>query len=167
MCKYIRHIPNTEVYFVKGATISGLSYQLLQSDINLLNYRIIIIHVGTNDVRQREMYEIECHYKALIYQIHHINKEATIILSSVLHRPVDFHSTESKVIKINQCLKDLSKKYLYCANIKTYKSFMKKGAPNTALYARKDGGLHLNQNGTFRLRSLFKNHIVLKSRLIV
>ena len=165
ICKYINHIPGTTLYCVRGADIAGLGFSILQSGIDLKQYKIIIVHVGTNNVRHSDIPHIRCLYNALIFQLHKANSGALILLSSVLHRPVDFQLTKDTVIKTNQCLKFLAQKYLYCEYLKTYKSFMSGGAPNRSLYATNDGGLHLNVKGTLRLRSLFKNRIVLKSKL--
>ena len=83
-----------------------------------------------------------------------------LIISAIIHRPCDSYSkTAVKRCKVvdkeleNLCIK---RKVQF---LKTFRIFLKAGKPIRSLFAIKDQGLHLNLEGSRRLRQFFINTI--------
>ena len=77
-------------------------------------------------------------------------------MSSILPRPIDHSTLGLKVKNVNLSLKNLcnNRKIQY---LHSYRPFLKGGQPIRELFAIRDRGLHLNSEGTRRLRSFFIN----------
>jgi lysophospholipase L1-like esterase len=114
--------------------------------------------VGTNDVTSvLTVGEILSQYCDLISIIRK-HTHADILMSAILPRPIDFETSGEKVKNINNKLMSLCKD-LKCSYIRTFKPFLKGGKPRREFFAVRDGGLHLNIEGTRRLRQFFVNTI--------
>ncbi|XP_053376959.1 uncharacterized protein LOC128547791 [Mercenaria mercenaria] len=151
MAKHVTDIRETDIRSYPGITIGHLTSKIMKGSINL-NYENIVIHVGTNDVNNFSSGEISSLYSNLITAVKTFtDSSVTIYLSSILPRPVDFSETGPKVKEINLSLeaicKDRKIKFL-----KSFRPFLKANQPRRELYAIKDGGLHLNLEGTRRLK---------------
>ena len=77
----------------------------------------------------------------------------TILVSSILPRPVDHSATDDIIREINSCLKDTMSIDVGFKFICSYKAVSKFGTYQRYLYAKEDEGLHLNTEGSNRLRS--------------
>ena len=78
-----------------------------------------------------------------------VKRNAKIILSAILSRPVEFNQTKIFVVAVNSLLRNLC---LYrCADfIATYKPFVKYGQPILELFSPLCG-LHPNHKGNIKL----------------
>ena len=156
ICKYIKGIHYTEVKAFPGANISRLTWKI-QKDMSLISKPFTILHVGTNDISQKDLSieKIISLYNNLITFIQE-NSKTEVIVSSVLPRPVDLMLTEYKVKETNRRLRSkcLQRRVKFVAS---YHPFLKGGKPVTELFAVRDGGLHLNFEGIRKLKSIFVN----------
>lgn len=153
----IKHLPPIEgvqLYPYPGTTISRLARQI--SSINLVSLSFILIHVGTNNVAKGDSVEFMCSaFSDLICAIRTKHSDIRVIISSVLPRPVDDASTKNIIVSLNSYLQRTMSKDLNFLFIRSYRSFCFKGEIKRHLYARLDGGLHLNFEGTKRLKNFF------------
>ena len=125
----------------------------VQNHPYLIQCRCTILHVGTNDVQNLTVKEILSEFNNLITVIQTLSK-TRILISSILPRPVDYKVTGSKVKELNFSLKALclDRKVTF---LNSYRQFFKGGQPMRELFAVRDGGLHLNSEGTRRLKLFF------------
>jgi hypothetical protein len=79
-------------------------------------------------------------------------------VSADIPRSIDFESTGNRVKKLNNKLVLLCKSRKV-SFIRTFKPFLKCGIPRRKYYAIQDCGLHLNLEGTRRLKEFFINTI--------
>ena len=90
-----------------------------------LHFDIIIIHVGTNNIWNYNLRNFEKNYNQLVIDVTCFAKRnAKIILSAILPRPVDLNRTKIFVVAVNSLLRNL------CWHrgddfIATYKPFVK------------------------------------------
>ena len=149
----IRH---SEVVSFPGIRINQLANKIEKGHLDL-DKPVSIIHVGTNDVVYMEAGAMLSCYNNLISLIR--KKSSTrIVISALLPRPVDHSALGDKVKVVNNKLEKLCKdrkvQYLH-----TFRPFTKARLPVRELYAVNDQGLHLNTEGTRRLRQFFINTV--------
>ena len=94
-------------------------------------------------------------YVNLIKACRSINPNIKIIMSAIIPRPVDHDVTDPIIRKINSYLHKTLSNELKFKFICTYKPFTHAGKVKRELYAIRDGGLHLNMEGTSKLRFFF------------
>ena len=117
----------------------------------------VVLHVGTNNVSDADQPEwIADEMKDLANTIHNINKDAKIIVSSILPRRND-QLVNGVIGKTNHSLRNACEEngYYFLDNTE---SFMKDNKPNSALY--KDN-FHLNPKGGRTLGENIKQKIQL------
>lgn len=123
---------------------------LINRGIIKLHFDIIIIHVGTNNIWNYNLRDFENNYNQLVTDVTCLAKRnAKIILSAILPRPVDFNQTKIFVVAVNSLLRNL------CLHrgadfIATYKPFVKYGQPIFELFSPLCG-LHPNHKGNIKL----------------
>lgn len=156
MAKYVTGIRHTEVIPFPGININRLTNKI-QNGLLSLDKAFTIIHVGTNDIHSSNIGEILSAFNNLISVIRQ-KCPTSILISAILPRPVDHQVTGHKVKLLNIRLKELCQnrqvRYLH-----TFRPFLKNGLPIRELFAIKDQGLHLNLEGTRRLRQFFINTV--------
>jgi lysophospholipase L1-like esterase len=136
-----------------GTTISRLAHLFWSKRISLEKFDFIIVHVGTNDVAQgRSVGSILSDYGNLIAAIRSVKRSISIIVSSILPRPVDQKITDGVIFEINTNLRENISKDLSFKFVRSYRPFCFKGKVKRHLFAKLDGGLHLNAEGTSHLR---------------
>ena len=116
---------------------------------------IAIFHVGTNNIETMDPGAILCAFNNLITSIR--QKSATlIVISSIFPRPKD-HASYGDRVKLHVVNKGLVKlsKDRRVRLLHTYRPFLKNRLPIRELFAINDQGLHLNTEGTRRLRQVF------------
>ena len=88
-----------------SATIAKLS-RLLSTDVKLHNFEYIIIHVGTNNIGNRDSFgNILSDYGNLIASVKKLKSSIRIIVSAILPRPVDHDDTDSMRKAVNTQLR--------------------------------------------------------------
>ena len=154
--KHVTGIYHAEVISIPGIRINQLTNKIQKGHVSL-DTPISIIHVGTNDVAGMDAGAMLSCYKNLISQIRGISS-TKIVMSALLPRPVDHTSLGDKLKWVNNQLKLLCKdrkvEYLH-----TFRPFTKGNKPLRELYAVNDQGLHLNTEGTRRLKQFFINSV--------
>ena len=139
-----------------GASIGYLTLLFSNGDIDLTNYDFLIIHVGTNNIDKGHSFgSIVSDYGNLVAQIRKKKPSIRIIMSSILPRPKDHSVTEKKIFDVNKELRTVMAKDMNFHFIRSYRMFSKFGTYRRYLYAKKDQGLHLNTEGSNRLRYFF------------
>ena len=156
IAKHVTDILHSEVIAFPGIHINQLANKIEKGHL----YRdkpVSIIHVGTNDVVHMEAGAMLSCFNNLISQIRK-KSNTSIVMSALLPRPVDHSLLGDKVKHVNNKLKQLCKdrkvQYLH-----TFRPFTKADVPLRELYAVNDQGLHLNTEGTRRLRQFFINTV--------
>lgn len=153
----VKHLPlieGVQLSAFPGTTITRLQHQL--STINLSAFSFIIVHVGTNNVAKGHSVAFMC--SAFADLVNYLRARAPgirIIISSVLPRPVDDDSSRSIIYELNAYLEKNMAKDLNFHFLKSYRPFCFKGQIKRHLFARLDGGLHLNSEGCARLHNFF------------
>ena len=156
IAKYVTGIRQAEVIAFPGINFSRLTRQI-EKNPKLVEKKFTIIHVGTNDIKNYTIEEMLSFFNNLITLIRSMSS-TTIVFSSILPRPVDADETGEKVkevnLRIKQKCKDRNVQFLH-----SFRPFLKYGKPIRELFAVRDGGLHLNNEGTRLLRSFFINTV--------
>ena len=162
--KNIDHIDGVDVKSFPGATIGKLAVLVSNDAVHLEKYDYIIIHVGTNDVDNFVKKKIcpKIAYEGMISDFANLvaivrkkNTSLTIIVSSILPRPVDHSVSDDLIKKVNACLKNVMSADLNFKFACSYKAVVKFGTYRRYLFAKADQGLHLNTEGSNRLCFFF------------
>lgn len=155
----IKNMPPIDGVIVKsfpGDTIARLTMRIDKGHVNLSPFDYIIVHVGTNNIDRRDPYDdIIADYGNLIPIIKNKKRSIKIIMSAIIPRPIDNTDTDEMVKKVNKCLRSEMAPDLGFHFIETWKAVSKYGTFRRYLYAKKDKGLHLNTEGSRRLRYFF------------
>lgn len=156
MAKYVTGIRHTEVIPFSGIKINRLTSKIQNGHLPL-DKAFTIVHVGTNDIHSSNVGEILSAFNNLICVVRQ-NSPTKLVISAILPRPVDYQVTGEKVKLLNIRLKELCKSR-HVTYLHTFRPFLKNGLPVRELFAIKDQGLHLNLEGTRRLRQFFINTV--------
>lgn len=153
-------IYHTNIQSFPGATISRLQHKIAINKASI-DSKFTILMIGTNDIASSySVDEIMSLYENLITYIKS-RSNTKIIMSAIIPRPCDlqFDPTESRVKKVNKKLKllCLRRKIMF---LHTYRIFLQNNKPIRSLFAVNDGGLHLNYEGTRKLRQFLINTVV-------
>ena len=76
-------------------------------------------------------------------------------MSAILPRPVDHEITDPIIEQFNSYLKTSMSKNMNLKLICPYRHFTNAGKVKSELFAKRDGGLHLNTEGMNRLKQFF------------
>ena len=156
LIKNMAPIDGVTVQSFPGATIARLSMHFSKGHINLENYDYIIIHVGTNNIGNRDSYEnIISDFGNLISTVKKMRLSIRIVISAIIPRPVDHEDTDSMIRSVNHHLRTKMSRDMGFHFICTYKAVSKFGTYRRYLFAKLDKGLHLNTEGSNRLRYFF------------
>ena len=94
----VKDLPPIDGVFIKsfpGATIANLAMHIDNRYVNLTKFDYIIVHVGTNNIDNRDsMGAMLSHYGNLIGSIKVKKPSIRIIMSSILPRPYDHEDTD-------------------------------------------------------------------------
>ena len=136
-----------------GDSIARLTMRIDGGEVNLSPFDYIIVHVGTNNIDRRHSYDdIITDYGNLIPIIKKKKRSIRFIISAILPRPVDH---DRMIKKVNKCLRTEMGPDLGFHFVETWKAVSKCGTFSRYLCAKKDRGLHLNTEGSRRLRYFF------------
>ena len=89
----------------------------------------------------------------MIYSVRRKNPDISILISSVLSRPADFHILGEKVVAINNRLVRICKEEKV-QFIKSFRRFLHQGKPKRDLFSIRDA-LHLNDANVLQLKLCF------------
>ena len=102
ICKYSRTLHDTFVQAYPGANIKSIIFKIRIGKVRINDYKIIILHLGTNDLHSRNPDAILNDMRTLFHLIRRKNPEGTIVLSQIIHRPIDLVLTEQDRLKVNK-----------------------------------------------------------------
>lgn len=137
-----------------------MSNRLLTGEISLHEFDYVIFHVGTNDIARNSNFDnIISDYGNLIGICRKMKPKINIVLSAILPRPVDYNKTDPLIRRVNSYICKTMTKTMHIRFFRTYRPFMYMGNVKRELFAKRDGGLHLNTEGTNRLRFYFLRSI--------
>ena len=162
--QHIDHIDGVNVISFLGATIGKLAALFSKDAVALEKYDYIIIHVGINNIGNFVKFKMShriayngiiSDFANLIAIVQKKKPGITILVSSILPRPVDHSATDDIIKELNSCLKDTMSIDMGFKFICSYKAVSKFGTYQRYLFAKADQGLHLNTAGSNRLRSFF------------
>lgn len=158
--KYLPPIEGVEVNCRRGATIGQLNHILASGQVSLQHFDYILFHVGTNNVDRGHSVENMCSdYANLVATTKSLNQNIGIIFSAILPRPVDHEITDPIIRSVNKELECSLTKHLGVRFCRSYKPFCYQGKVKRFLFAKLDGGLHLNNLGAQHLRDYFAGFI--------
>lgn len=158
IAKHVHGVDGLVVEAFPGRTLGGLAYEIsknvkLQDLISKSDY--VIVHCGTNDIRNLGIEDFPAAINNVFACISRINRKVKLLYSAILPRPVDFAVTKELVIKANNRIRRFCK-FRKFPFLKTFKPFVdRKGIPMRHMFAIKDGGLHLNTEGSRVLSNFF------------
>ncbi|XP_063439984.1 uncharacterized protein LOC134721138 isoform X2 [Mytilus trossulus] len=153
IAKHVKTIRRCHLQAFPGANIWDM-INLLNCGTIQVNYDIILIHVGTNNVGTYEIADFDIGYNVLISTIEKLVKPHTVIvMSAIIPRLLDFQNTSYFVTTINSRLRSLCFKR-GVQFVATYKPFLKFGMPVCELYSP-ICKLHLNYFGNLKLTNFF------------
>lgn len=155
MAKHVTGIRNTVVQSFKGATITRLQ-RMIECNKASIAFKYTILLIGTNDIdSSHSVGEIMSYYENLITYIKS-HSSTKIIVSAIIPRPCDLpvDPTERRVKDMNKELKLLCKRR-NLQFLHTFRIFLHKNRPIRSYFAVNDQGLHLNLEGTRKLRRFF------------
>ena len=139
-----------------GDTIATTAHKVDSGRASLNNFDYVIFHTGTNDIdKKASFHDMTSDYENLVGICRKKKPQINIIISAIIPRPKDHENTDNPIKRINSYLEKVMAKSLNFKFIKTYRPFMYEGKPKHELFAKRDRGLHLNTEGTSRLRFYF------------
>lgn len=157
MAKYVNKTKHLLVLAVPGLTIDTLTWDVrLEERTYCKNFKIIIVHLGTNNIND-SVEDFLSKYEKLLAALKRRNPDTLIVVSAILPRPVDYRETKEKVSSINKALCKLAVE-MQCEFLRPYRKFVVNGKPNINLYAK--DLLHLNRDGTALLKMFFEHSII-------
>ena len=120
---------------VRGAKIVDLELAIIEGIVTIDKFKVILLHVGTNDLYHSSVDQILEDFDKLISTIKIINPNSKLVISSLIPRPVDHNQTIHKIVQINNRLEILCIQFGH-EFIPTCRRFSKANQPKHHLYAK-------------------------------
>ena len=156
IAKNVSGIDGCVVQPFRGDNIARLTNRIKWKQAKLRPYDYVIVHVGTNDIEDGASFNSNISsYGNLIGVIREVHPSVQIVMSAIIPRVKDHKATNKIIRDVNSHLNKVMSKDMNFKFICTYKPFNIGGQPNVALYSKNDGGLHLNTEGSRRLKHFF------------
>ena len=166
ICKYLSLIEHTKVDCVRGLTLEGAIKKVESEDYKseLAKYKLVVIHVGTNNIYDLSIDDFLELYDKLIIRIQEVNPKVRIALSALLPRPIDTRCKPicDKRLIINFGLKLRARDDPSLYFLETDKKFMVKSALktiNSLFCMTKRDRVHLSRKGNRILQSYMAGSI--------
>lgn len=122
----------------------------------MTNFDYLILHIGTNNINNGDAKgSMMSDFGNLIARIKKKKSSMRIIVSSILPRPCDHDKTDNMIKDFNKSLRLEMASDLGFHFVESWKAVSKFGTYRRYLFAKKDKGLHLNTEGSRRLRYFF------------
>ena len=156
--KYVSSIPDTDVFALRGASLCGMSKNILdfvkEKATLFTQYNVWIVHVGTNDVEFSTPEQMLDKIKLLIQSLQSVSVEPYIFLSSILPRPKDFATSNGVICRYHELVKACVLGMPRVKLIPSYKPFFE-GPRYVPHMFSMNCLLHPSRAGTEALRSFF------------
>ena len=166
-------LPNNRLWYhvlMSGKSLSDATERIYEHSIAIGGLRVIVFHLGTNSICfrnwghimtwQQRLEQLKEEVKSLHQAVRQFNGTAFVIFSAVLPRKCDWMETRELYFGFNRALRQFCRSK-NCGFMTTYNSFIHKSGPCkdqplAHLFARNDGGLHLNLAGRYIFSERFK-----------
>ena len=155
LCKLVNWTNQIYIQAYPGLTIAGLRWKIGLNSINL-KFKILVLHVGTNDLESHSADKIIADYENLIKVISAKSK-GRIAVSAIIPRPKDERLRGEKRKLINRELFKLCQRY-NCSFLKTYHAFERNGKIQLSLFAK--DGLHLSHQGVIAIKAFIVSSVI-------
>ena len=99
------HTPrHADILSIRGATVDTLIGRVKENILNFVNYWLIIIHIGTNDVDNGKALDILTKINQHCAEIRLRNPLIQFVISTILARPKDFPTTNPIIKNVNRSI---------------------------------------------------------------
>jgi lysophospholipase L1-like esterase len=89
ICKWLRGIRHTDTQSLPGINLQKAILRVKDRTLDVSSYKIIIVHISTNDIHSSSPLQITEKMEELTDLIREINPSAKIAISGMLPRPID------------------------------------------------------------------------------
>jgi hypothetical protein len=151
----VRYVNDCNVYALSGIRLEELNKFLSNNKSIITKARSILIHCGTNNIVSDSEPTIIDKFKIILTTLTNYNKDAHIMISTILARPLDHNKYGPKCASINRRLRELSKVDNFSV-VMSHKITLKAGKPITDMFY---DGLHLNQPAVKKLRQYLSQRL--------
>ena len=154
ICKYMK-LENTDIQYIRGLDSEQL-LQLIESGQIDVRYKIVLIHIGTNDIYQTGSAQLVKNYTDIIKKIRRRNTSVTPVIgiSSILPAPKFGDEWEKSRLNLNKLLRELAFRTNKVHFIPSDRRFLTlQNTPKLNLLAR--DRWHLSRIGTSVLAKYF------------
>jgi lysophospholipase L1-like esterase len=151
----IRYIRDCEIMSLSGIRLEELAIRIRRIIPETQRPNTVLIHCGTNNIERDDPESIGLKIKEIIDEIKRPCSSTTVIVSAILPRPRDDELVRHKVKNVNVKLKANCPSW-GAVFIATHRLMLKYGHPQSCYYR---DGLHLNKEGTKRLRQFFSQRL--------
>ena len=139
----IGFLPNTDVVVYPGRRIEFFDSLLRAKADKLGQYKLVVVHAGTNDIQRQSKQQILDSYDRVIRTFKAIHTQGQLAISCILPRPRDEHWSGEKVKHINKYLiAHCRENGVLC--FRTFSPFLSRNRARRDLFR---DGLHLNEQG--------------------
>ena len=152
--KLLKVTNQADVVSFPGINIDRLYWKIRLSGLKLSQYKIIVLHVGTNDIASFSPVDFVRKYLRLISAVKKCNESAIVAVSSILPRPRDPDQVNNQIAFINRELKKFGLQ-LGFSFIPSYRPFI-----------LKDKSINLNLFACDKLHLSFRGSVALRNNLI-
>lgn len=153
----VHSIRNAIVRSYRGDTIEDITNHVKAGRANsIFNKKVVILHVGTNDVCTLEITQMLQDLKCLIQEVRYWLPEAIICYSGIIPRPRDYTDTQFQIWNFNTEVKRMSQ-FWNIRYLPTPRIFTRYGAPRYIMY--RDDDLHPSDTGADRLGWYYAKYI--------
>lgn len=161
--KYVNGLNDTYVQAYPGANIQKIIGLMQQGYIDLAGYKIIIVHVGSNNLHSPNVNRMEIAnlYNYLLKLIRRGNPSAAIVLSEIVPRTYENENQVNQRMDINRIIEQVVRiQDFRCYFFRSYRALTIKGSLHADEQYYAIDGLHLNMRGTSKLRASINGNIV-------
>jgi lysophospholipase L1-like esterase len=155
LLRNVRHIKDCDVLSLSGVRLDELLEYVKSNPLLLENRESILILCGTNNIQKNTPENVLNKMKNLVEYLLSVNPRPQVIISAILPRPLDYATSHPIIKQINKELNRLCPRW-GAKYIASFKLFIKYGRPVDDYYS---DGLHLNANGTRRLRQFLSQRL--------
>jgi lysophospholipase L1-like esterase len=152
ICKWVNKMPRTHTQGIPGLTLETALHHLQKKTLIIKPFKVIILHIGTNNVWSDTPQEFK---RKLVELIEYIRKNSSVQrigLSSILprvrdlsHPNIEMRRRELNTVMCKLCVRKVDMLYM-----RSWKAVTVGNQTDRACYAR--DGLHLNFEGIIRMR---------------
>ena len=108
--KFLKITNQADVLSFPGVNIDRLFWKIKLGKVNLSHYKVIVLHVGTNDLTGSSVEEIVSSYSRLLDLVRSLNKAATVGVSSNIPKPCEPEKENLRIVQLNRELKKVCAK---------------------------------------------------------